>query len=175
MCTRLCVFVWFTSNLHIAISLNPMTQLDRLIGGVNRYAFTLKHIIASANTSDGAEGDWLEQFFSHFRQIYVIARVGGFLAPRNSTILILKNLTDSRKCRARVSRSSWPSVHASSWLFGLMCSTIWWFSVCNRWEVWVRFLFQPEHTNTYVASLKGTRLQCAMIKCIKDFKEHPFH
>lgn len=55
-----------------------MTQLDRLIGRVDRYAFTLKHIIASANTSDGGEGERLEQSFSHFGQIYVIARAGGF-------------------------------------------------------------------------------------------------
>lgn len=63
-----------------------MTQLDRLIGGVNRYAFTLKHIIASANTNDECEGEWLKQSFSRFRQIYVIARVGGFLAPQNNAI-----------------------------------------------------------------------------------------
>lgn len=55
-----------------------MTQLDRLIGRADRYAFTLKHIIASANTSDEGEGERLEPSFSHFRQIYVISRVGGF-------------------------------------------------------------------------------------------------
>ncbi|TSL54322.1 Receptor-type tyrosine-protein phosphatase delta [Bagarius yarrelli] len=90
--------------LHTTISLNPMTQLDRLIGGVNRYAFTLKHIIASANTNDECKGEWLEQCFSGIRQIYVIGCVRGFLAPRNSTISIMKNLTRSTKSRAEASQ-----------------------------------------------------------------------
>lgn len=102
-----------------------MTQLDRLIGGVNRYAFTLKHIIASANTNDECKVEWLGQFFSWFRQIYVIARVWGFfflffLAPRNSAIAIPKNLTRSKK---RPSHSSRPSVRGSSRLFGPVRST----------------------------------------------------
>lgn len=74
-----------------------MTQLDRLIGGVDRCAFTLKHVITSANTNDGSEGEWLKQSVSAFRQIYVIARIWGIFRHHRIANAVLKNFTRSTK------------------------------------------------------------------------------